>query len=53
VIYINSADDMWNDLKDRFSQKNGPRIFQLHKAISSHSQQNLTVSEYFTRLKGL
>jgi hypothetical protein len=53
VIYINSADDMWNDLNDRFSQKNGPRIFQLQKAISSHSQQNLTVSEYFTRLKGL
>jgi len=38
VIYINSTDDMWNDLKDHFSQKNGPRIFQLQKAISSHSQ---------------
>jgi hypothetical protein len=44
---------MWTDLKDRFSQKNGPRIFQLQKAISSHSQQNLFVSEYYTRLKGL
>jgi hypothetical protein len=52
VIYINLAEDMWNDLKDRFSQKNGPRIFQLQKAISSHSQQNLSVSEYYTRLKG-
>jgi len=29
IIYIDSAEDMWNDLKDRFSQKNGPRIFQL------------------------
>jgi hypothetical protein len=27
IIYIDSAEDMWNDLKDRFSQKNGPRIF--------------------------
>jgi hypothetical protein len=24
----------------------------LQKAISSHSQQNLSVSEYYTRLKG-
>jgi hypothetical protein len=48
VIYINLTDDMWNNLKDRFSQKNGPRIFQLQKAVSSHSLQNLTVSEYFT-----
>ncbi|XP_062149799.1 uncharacterized protein LOC133858355 [Alnus glutinosa] len=53
VIYINSAEEMWTDLKDRFSQKNGPRIFQLQKAISSHSQQNVFVSEYYTRLKGL
>jgi hypothetical protein len=29
VIYINTAEEMWLDLKDRFSQKNGPRIFQL------------------------
>lgn len=53
VIYINSAHEMWNDLKDRFSQKNGPRIFQLQKTISAHSQGSMTVSNYYTRLKGL
>ncbi|KAB5512286.1 hypothetical protein DKX38_029314 [Salix brachista] len=53
VIYINSAHEMWNDLKDRFSQKNGPRIFQLQKTIFAHSQGSMTVSNYYTRLKGL
>jgi hypothetical protein len=53
IIYIDSAEDMWNDLKDRFSQKNGPRIFQLQQTISALSQENLSVSNYFTVLKGL
>jgi hypothetical protein len=29
IIYIESAQEMWNDIKERFSQSNGPRIFQL------------------------
>jgi hypothetical protein len=53
VIYINFAENMWNDLKDWFSQKNGSRIFQFHKSIYAHSQHNLTVSEYYTQLKAL
>ncbi|XP_059434757.1 uncharacterized protein LOC132167750 [Corylus avellana] len=53
IIYIDDASEMWNDLHDRFSQHNGPRIFQLQKAISSLSQENSSVSSYFTALKGL
>ncbi|KAF5478005.1 hypothetical protein F2P56_004602 [Juglans regia] len=41
------------DLKDRFSQANGPRIFQLQKTIACLTQDNLTVSAYFTQMKGL
>jgi hypothetical protein len=37
IIYIESAQEMWNDIKERFSQSNGPRIFQLQKAISALS----------------
>jgi hypothetical protein len=29
IIYIDNAEAMWKDLKERFSQGNGPRIFQL------------------------
>jgi hypothetical protein len=53
VIYITSAKDMWQDLKDRYTQKNGPRVFQLQKAISVVSQDNSSVSTYFTRIKTL
>jgi hypothetical protein len=53
IIYIDSAEEMWNDIKERFSQQNGPRIFQLQKSISVLSQDNQSVSSYFTSLKGL
>jgi hypothetical protein len=44
---------MWNDLRDPFSQQNRPRIFQIQKAISAMSQEDQSVSSYFTTLKGL
>lgn len=53
VIYINTAQEMWLDLKECFSQKNGPWIFQLQKAISAQTQGSESVSLYFTKLKGL
>jgi hypothetical protein len=53
VIYINTCSEMWMDLKERFSKKNRPRLFQLQKSISALVQDNLSVSAYFTRLKSL
>jgi len=29
VIFIDSTAAMWSDLQERFSQSNGPRVFQL------------------------
>jgi hypothetical protein len=40
-------------LKERFSQKNGPRIYQIQKSISSLSQDDLSVGAYFTKIKAL
>ncbi|KAB5561469.1 hypothetical protein DKX38_006426 [Salix brachista] len=53
IIYIDDASEIWKDLQDRFSQHNGPRIFQLKKSIASLCQENNSVSGYFTTLKGL
>jgi len=53
VIYINTCAEMWQDLKDRFSQGNGPRIFQLQKLLTTLSQENLSVSDYFTKIKSI
>jgi hypothetical protein len=53
IIYINNCRDMWLSLKERFSPRNGPKTFQLQKSISSLTQDNLSVSSYFTKLKSL
>ena len=51
VIFTDSAHDIWLDLKDRFQQSNGPRIFQLcRELINLHQGQN-SVGVYFTKLK--
>jgi hypothetical protein len=53
IIYIDSVAEMWTDLQDRFSHLNGPRVFQLQQKLSSLSQENDSVSTYFTTLKAL
>lgn len=39
-------------LKERFSQGNAPRVFQIKTMIASMSQNTYSVSEYYTKLKG-
>jgi hypothetical protein len=53
ITYIDTWHGIWLDLKERFSQKNGPRVFQLQKSISALLQDNSSVSSYFTQLKSL
>ncbi|XP_052205378.1 uncharacterized protein LOC127810140 isoform X2 [Diospyros lotus] len=51
LIFSNSAFDIWTDLKERFQQSSGPRIFQLRRELMNLSQGQLSVSAYFTKLK--
>ena len=51
VMYIHTARDLWIDMRDRFSQPNVPRFFEVQKEISKLSQGLLTVSSYFTKFK--
>ncbi|KAF7126391.1 hypothetical protein RHSIM_Rhsim11G0081200 [Rhododendron simsii] len=53
AIYADTAREHWVDLQDRFSQINGPRIYQIQRDISSISQGTDSISSYFTRLKTL
>ncbi|XP_075636524.1 uncharacterized protein LOC142608719 [Castanea sativa] len=53
VMYINTAKDLWIDLKDKLSQGNTPRVFELQKEISHLSQGSLSVSSYFAKFKTL
>lgn len=52
IIFIETTEEMWNDLKDLFSQGNRSRIFQLRTYIASLSQDNTSVCTYYTQMKG-
>lgn len=51
VIYRNIAMEVWNSLRNRFLQANGPRISQLQKQISAIMQGDATVTTFFTDLQ--
>ncbi|RVW37728.1 Retrovirus-related Pol polyprotein from transposon RE1 [Vitis vinifera] len=45
--------EVWEDLCERFSQSNAPRIFEIQRDIACLRQEQLSVSAYYTKLKGL
>lgn len=51
VIYLQTSAKIWKDLEDRFSQNNGPTIYQLRREMINLKQENNSVSVYFTKLK--
>ncbi|KAA8547236.1 hypothetical protein F0562_003900 [Nyssa sinensis] len=53
VIYCDLAKDIWVELKERFSQVNGRRMFQLEQEIHNLVQSTTSVTTYFTKLKML
>ena len=53
VLYLYTAKEVWDDLQQRYCQSNGTRVHHLKQAIASFKQENLTVCDYFTTLKGL
>jgi hypothetical protein len=50
VLYKPTAYIIWKELQEKFSQSNGPQIFQLEKDIGSLIQNQNPVSEYYTFL---
>ncbi|RVW70673.1 Retrovirus-related Pol polyprotein from transposon RE1 [Vitis vinifera] len=53
VIFSTTAQEVWEDLQDRFSQSNAPRIFHIEMDIACLTQDQMTVAAYYTRLKKL
>ncbi|XP_060961970.1 uncharacterized protein LOC133032138 [Cannabis sativa] len=51
ILYDECASAIWNDLKVRFHQKNGPHIYNLRKDLMNLKQENQTISMHFTKLK--
>ncbi|KAL5864007.1 hypothetical protein ACOSQ3_001521 [Xanthoceras sorbifolium] len=53
VIYYSTAHEVWEDLREQFSQNNAPRIFEIQRDIAYFRQEQLSVSTYYTKLKSL
>ena len=53
LIYYSTAHEVWVYLRERFSQSNAPRIFEIQRDIACLRQEQLSVSAYYTKLKGL
>ncbi|XP_073287721.1 uncharacterized protein [Primulina huaijiensis] len=53
ILFAESAAEIWNDLRERFQQSNGPRIFQLRRELINLRQDQQSVAVYFTKLKSL
>ncbi|XP_070677941.1 uncharacterized protein [Malus domestica] len=53
ILYMTDAHAIWEELHERYSQSNAPRIFQLQRDIASLTQDQLSVAAYYTKLKKL
>jgi len=51
IICMDNVFDIWNDLKERFSQGDMICISDIQDTISSFKQGELTITNYFTQLK--
>ncbi|XP_014511320.1 uncharacterized protein LOC106770014 [Vigna radiata var. radiata] len=51
IIWMNKASKIWNDLKNIFSQGSLSRISSLQLEIATLHQSDLSISEYFTKLR--
>ena len=51
VLWMDKAEDIWRDLKSRYSQGDLLRISDLQQEASTLKQGALSVTEYFTKLR--
>ncbi|KAI3501163.1 hypothetical protein L1887_29024 [Cichorium endivia] len=53
VKYASTSQEIWADLKERFGKESAPRAYELKQSLSSIRQDGLSVSAYYTKLRGL
>ncbi|KAH1203437.1 hypothetical protein GmHk_17G049690 [Glycine max] len=53
VLHCSSTKAIWNDLKERFEQHNGPLIFQLKCDLVSLQQGFMFVLSYYAKLRSI
>lgn len=50
-LSVDSAKQLWQEIAERYGQSNGPLLFQLKRNLSLLIQGNMSVAEYFNKLK--
>jgi hypothetical protein len=53
IVFVDNVVDVWNELRERFSQGEYIRISELQCEIFGLKQESRSVSEFFTSLKSL
>ncbi|XP_070009644.1 uncharacterized protein [Nicotiana sylvestris] len=53
VEYVNNSVELWKELEDRYDQRNGAKLYQIHKEINNLSQGVLDIAGYYTKMKKL
>lgn len=50
-VFSKSAKALWDELKQRYGESNGPMIYQIERDIAGYKQGDESVTEYYTKLK--
>ncbi|CAA0825574.1 Unknown protein [Striga hermonthica] len=52
-LYAETVKELWDDICQRFGENNGPMKYKVQREISTLSQGNNTIMEYFNKMKKL
>lgn len=53
VAYVDDTKVLWDNLKERFSQENAPRIYQLKNQMSLLRQDGLSIASFSAKMRAL
>lgn len=50
-VFCKNAKVLWDELKQRYGESNGPMIYKIERDIAGYRQGNNSVTDYYTNLK--
>ena len=50
-IYESCSWDLWLEIESRFKESSGPMIYHIQRQINPTTQGNLTITQYYLKLK--
>ncbi|XP_076957927.1 uncharacterized protein LOC143633523 [Bidens hawaiensis] len=51
VLYVETAQILWNELNSRYGQANGAKIYQIQKNLCQITQGSSDIATYFAKMK--